>query len=122
VITGRNSRAVEMRAAELNIGTVIQGAADKLAAYRQLLHDLKLQPEQVCTMGDDLPDVPLLRNCGFAVAVADACVEANADAHYVTRVPGGQGAVREAVELILGCQRQWQSVVERLRKQSLSDS
>jgi 3-deoxy-D-manno-octulosonate 8-phosphate phosphatase (KDO 8-P phosphatase) len=62
-----------------------------------------------------LPDLPVLRHCGLAVAVADACAEVRAAAHYVTRIGGGRGAVRETVELILRCQGAWQQVVERLR-------
>ncbi|HZT80600.1 MAG TPA: phenylphosphate carboxylase subunit delta, partial [Gemmataceae bacterium] len=62
---------------------------------------------------------PLLRNCGLAVAVADACPEALAEAHYVTRLPGGRGAVREAIELVLRCQGRWQRVVEHLRGERL---
>jgi 3-deoxy-D-manno-octulosonate 8-phosphate phosphatase (KDO 8-P phosphatase) len=119
IITGRNSRVVEMRAAELGIETVIQGAADKLQAYRQTLRQTRLAPERVCCVGDDLPDLPLLRHCGFAVAVADACAETKADAHYVTHAAGGRGAVREVIELILGCQDLWRPAVERLRTQSL---
>lgn len=119
IITGRTSHVVERRAAELKIETVIQSAADKLPAYAEVLRQLQLQPEQVCSMGDDLPDLPLLRHSGLAVAVADACAEAKADAQYVTRAAGGHGAVREAIELILGCQGLWRATVERLRNQSL---
>jgi 3-deoxy-D-manno-octulosonate 8-phosphate phosphatase (KDO 8-P phosphatase) len=119
VISGRTSRAVEVRAAELGIAPVIQGMADKLAAYRDLLAGAGLRPEQVCFVGDDLPDLPLLRHCGLAVAVADACPEVRADAHYVTRAPGGRGAVREVIELILRCQGRWQRAVERYRGERL---
>jgi 3-deoxy-D-manno-octulosonate 8-phosphate phosphatase (KDO 8-P phosphatase) len=63
--------------------------------------------------------VPLLRNCGLAVAVADACPEARADAQYVTRAAGGRGAVRETIELILRCQGRWQEVIERLHSSRL---
>jgi 3-deoxy-D-manno-octulosonate 8-phosphate phosphatase (KDO 8-P phosphatase) len=119
IITGRTSRAVAIRAAELGIGLVVQGAENKLAAYRQILADCGVGPEQVCCVGDDLPDVPLLCNCGLAVAVADACPEALREAHYVTRAAGGRGAVRETVELILGCQGSWQKVVERYRGERL---
>ncbi|MCI0456081.1 MAG: HAD hydrolase family protein [Gemmataceae bacterium] len=119
VISGRRSRAVEVRAAELGVASVIQGAADKLSAYRQLLADAGLRPEQVCCVGDDVPDLPLLRNCGLAVAVADACAEARQDAHFVTGASGGRGAVRETVELILRCQGRWQKVVERYRGERL---
>jgi 3-deoxy-D-manno-octulosonate 8-phosphate phosphatase (KDO 8-P phosphatase) len=122
VITGRRSPVVEVRAAELDVAHVIQGARDKLEPYCMLLAELGLRPEQVCYVGDDLPDLPLLRNCGLAVAVADACPEAVAEAHYVTRAPGGRGAVREAVELILRCQGHWQPTVERLRGQRLGET
>jgi 3-deoxy-D-manno-octulosonate 8-phosphate phosphatase (KDO 8-P phosphatase) len=113
VITGRTSSVVNVRAAELGIAPVIQGAADKLAGFRRLLAEVPVAPEQVCYVGDDLPDLPVLRRCGLAVAVADACAEVRARAHYVTRARGGCGAVREVVELILRCQGRWRQVVER---------
>jgi YrbI family 3-deoxy-D-manno-octulosonate 8-phosphate phosphatase len=91
ILTGRSSPVVETRAAELGIATVVQGAADKLQAYRRLLDETETSPEAVCYVGDDLPDLPPLRHCGLAVAVADACPEVVADAHYVTRGPGGRG-------------------------------
>jgi 3-deoxy-D-manno-octulosonate 8-phosphate phosphatase (KDO 8-P phosphatase) len=119
IISGRRSRAVEVRAAELGVAPVLQGAADKLAAYRQLLADAGLRPEQVCCVGDDVPDLPLLRHCGLAVAVADGCPEARQEAHYVTRARGGRGAVRETVELILRCQGRWQWLVQRYREERL---
>ena len=84
IITGRSSPLVEVRAAELGIDLVIQGAADKLPAYRDLLRRRWVARSQVCYVGDDVPDVPVLRDCGLAVAVADACAEARAAAHYVT--------------------------------------
>ena len=115
VISGRSSRAVDVRAAELGITLVRQGAADKRLALRQTLAATALRPEQVCAVGDDLLDLPLLRACGLAVVVADACDEAKAAAHYVTRTPGGHGAVREVVELILRAQGRWDSLVESVR-------
>jgi 3-deoxy-D-manno-octulosonate 8-phosphate phosphatase (KDO 8-P phosphatase) len=119
VITGRTSPAVERRAKEVGVGVVIQGAADKLAALRRVLAHSGVKAEQTCYVGDDLPDLPPLRNCGLAAAPADACPEARADAHYVTRAPGGRGAVREVIELILRCQGRWQPLVERLRGERL---
>lgn len=119
IITGRRAKLVERRAAELGIKHVIQGAADKLAALRTLLQQVGFTKDQVCYLGDDLPDLPILGNCGLAVAVADACPEVAAAAHYVTRKPGGQGAVREVIELILRCQGEWQKLVERLRSERL---
>ena len=72
IITGRSSPVVAVRAREVGISTVVQGAADKFPAYRNLLATLGLQAQQVCYVGDDLPDLPPLVNCGLAVAVADA--------------------------------------------------
>ena len=121
IITGRRSPIVDVRAAELDIAPVIQGALEKMPAYRQILAATGTHPDQVCFVGDDLPDLPLLRHCGLAVAVADACPEVLADVHYVTRTAGGRGAVRETIELILRCQGKWQEIVEHFRNQRLTD-
>jgi 3-deoxy-D-manno-octulosonate 8-phosphate phosphatase (KDO 8-P phosphatase) len=119
IITGRSSATVARRATELGIAPVIQGSADKLEGFRRILADTGMRAEQTCCIGDDLPDLPLVRNCGLGVAVADAWLGLLPDAHYVTRRPGGKGGVREVVELILGCQGHWQTLVERLRQQRL---
>ncbi|HMF11202.1 MAG TPA: HAD hydrolase family protein [Gemmataceae bacterium] len=119
ILTGRTSQVVELRAKEIGIEFVIQGAANKLAAFRNLLGQVTLEPRAVCFVGDDLPDLPVLRHCGLAVAVADACPEVLAEAHYVTRAAGGRGAVREVVELISRSQGHWESIVERLRNENL---
>src|SRR5216683_1819180 len=107
VISGRTSHVVEVRAAELGVSLVLQGAGDKRPAYQQVLAEMSVRSEQVCFIGDDVPDLPILRNCGLAVAVADACAEVRRAAHYVTCAAGGRGAVREMVELILRCQNRW---------------
>jgi 3-deoxy-D-manno-octulosonate 8-phosphate phosphatase (KDO 8-P phosphatase) len=107
VLTGRRSRAVDVRAAELGVTAVVQGASDKGVSLAELLARLGLSPEAVAAVGDDVPDVPVLRACGLAVAVADACAEARAAAHHVTGRPGGRGAVREVIELVLRCQGLW---------------
>jgi 3-deoxy-D-manno-octulosonate 8-phosphate phosphatase (KDO 8-P phosphatase) len=116
LITGRSSPLVEHRAAEVGIRHVFQNAADKLPAFEELLSRVGVAPAQVCYVGDDLADLPPLLRCGLAAAVADACPEVRADAHYVTRHPGGRGAVREVIELILRCQGSWQPLVDQLRK------
>jgi 3-deoxy-D-manno-octulosonate 8-phosphate phosphatase (KDO 8-P phosphatase) len=107
LMSGRTSRVVQRRAAELGVIEVIQGASDKGAALRELMTRRGLAAEQTAFVGDDLIDVPALRLCGLAVAVADACAEAIAAAHLVTLRPGGMGAVREVVERILRCQGRW---------------
>ncbi len=117
IISGRNSRTVEVRAAELGIAPVVQGALDKIPAYRRVLDELHVRPEQAACIGDDLPDLPLLLHCGLGVAVHDAVPECRAEAAYVTRARGGRGAVREVIELILRCQGHWQRLVERLRNE-----
>jgi 3-deoxy-D-manno-octulosonate 8-phosphate phosphatase (KDO 8-P phosphatase) len=91
----------------LSIELVVQGAADKLVALVNVLAQANVPPEAVCYIGDDLPDVSPLLQCGLAVAVDDACPDVRAVAHYVTRNRGGRGAVREAIELILRCQERW---------------
>jgi len=115
ILSGRNSRAVERRAAELGIDPVLQGRSEKLPAFEELLGRTGLTPEQVCAVGDDLPDLPVLSRCGLAVAVADACLEVREAADYVTTVPGGRGAVRDAIEWLMKLTGQWDSVVKRFR-------
>lgn len=114
IISGRTSPAVEVRAQELGIGPVVQRAADKRAAFTQVLAATDMRPEQVCCLGDDVPDLPLLQRCGLAVAVADACPEVRAAAHYVARTAGGRGAVREVIELLLRGQGHWQRLLASL--------
>jgi 3-deoxy-D-manno-octulosonate 8-phosphate phosphatase (KDO 8-P phosphatase) len=111
IISGRTSRAVELRAAELGVPLVVQGAPNKGAALRQVLATTGLGPRQACAVGDDLPDLPVLRACGLAAAVADACPEVKAAAHLVAQAGGGRGAVREVVEFILRAQDRWVEVV-----------
>jgi 3-deoxy-D-manno-octulosonate 8-phosphate phosphatase (KDO 8-P phosphatase) len=117
ILSGRTSPAVDRRAAELGITTVVQGVGEKLPAFRRILSDLGLRPDQACAVGDDLPDLPVLRHCGLGVAVADAVPELKAAAAYVTAVPGGHGAVREAVEWLMRGQGTWAAVVEGLESQ-----
>ncbi len=104
LVTGRSSRVVAKRAAELGIAHLFQGVEDKLAALEQLRARLGLAMSACGYMGDDLPDLPLLVRCGFAATVPDAPEAVRARAHYVSRLPGGGGAVREVCEVILAAQ------------------
>ncbi|CAN5365922.1 HAD hydrolase family protein [soil metagenome] len=115
IISGRDSKAVELRAAELGLTPVLLGRKDKVPAYREVLAATGLKPDQVCAMGDDLPDLPLLMASGISIAPADACAEVIAVATYVTNAPGGHGAVREAIEWLLELQGKWDAIVERFR-------
>jgi 3-deoxy-D-manno-octulosonate 8-phosphate phosphatase (KDO 8-P phosphatase) len=113
IVSGRTSAAVEVRAMELGVSPVIQGRSEKVPAFEEVLAVTGLRPEQVCAVGDDLPDLPVLRRAGLAVAVADACPEVRAAADYVTAAPGGRGAVRDAVEWLLKLQGAWDGLVAR---------
>jgi 3-deoxy-D-manno-octulosonate 8-phosphate phosphatase (KDO 8-P phosphatase) len=116
IVSGRKSRAVELRAAELGIAVVLQGRPEKLPAFAAVLAETGLRAEQVCAIGDDLPDLPVLRRVGLAVAVADACAEVRDAADYVTAAPGGHGAVRDAVEWLLKLQGRWDGIVAEFKK------
>ena len=113
IVTGRASRALELRAGELGITILRQKIDDKWAAVREILANTKLAPENVCYLGDDLPDLPVIKNVGLGVAVADAAEEVRRAAAYVTSLPGGMGAVRETVEMILKSQRKWVGLIEK---------
>jgi 3-deoxy-D-manno-octulosonate 8-phosphate phosphatase (KDO 8-P phosphatase) len=109
IITGRQSAVVEIRARELGIRLVRQGTLDKVAAWRDILKEKGLAPEQTAYVGDDIVDVPLMRGVGFAAAVADAEAHAAAAADYVATRPGGRGAVREIIEFLLHARGAWEA-------------
>ena len=112
IITGRSSKAVTRRAAELGVEFVRQGEPNKTAAFEQLLQQAGVTESEVAYVGDDLPDIPIMKHAELAVAVADAMEETRLVAHYVTRASGGRGAVREVVELILKSQGRWHDLAE----------
>jgi 3-deoxy-D-manno-octulosonate 8-phosphate phosphatase (KDO 8-P phosphatase) len=101
ILTGRRSKAVALRARELAIAHVEQGAKDKLAVFERLAGKLGVDAEACAYMGDDVQDLEVMRRCGFAVAVPNAVDEVRSAAHYVTRASGGRGAVREFCDLVL---------------------
>lgn len=113
LVTGRSSHIVKIRAAELDIELVRQAAEEKLPAATQIVRELGLTMEQVCYIGDDLPDLPAMNAVGLSIAVADAAAELRAAAHYTTTLGGGHGAVREAIEMILKHQNRWPDLVQR---------
>lgn len=110
-ITGRKSPAVQRRAQELKMDYVFLGQAKKTAAFEEVLQKAGVTPEEVCYMGDDLPDMPLAQRVGLAVCVADGAPELKAICHYVTTRHAGHGAAREVVELILKAQGRWEEAV-----------
>jgi 3-deoxy-D-manno-octulosonate 8-phosphate phosphatase (KDO 8-P phosphatase) len=113
IISGRSSRLVELRAADLGIAFVRQGALDKISAFESLLGEASIEPSAVAYVGDDVVDIPLMRRSGLAVAVADATPDTRDAAHHVTRLAGGRGAVREVCELILKAQGRWDELMKR---------
>lgn len=115
IITGRESAATARRASEMGMHFVYQKRAEKLPAYREILRRAKLRDAEVAYVGDDLPDLPLLARVGLAVAVANAAPEVKRAAHFVTRRSGGEGAIREVVELILKAQGKWAAAVRSAR-------
>ncbi|HWN11631.1 MAG TPA: HAD hydrolase family protein [Pyrinomonadaceae bacterium] len=112
IISGRSSPSVARRASELGVQFVRQGNADKKRAFEEIILAAGISEDEVAFVGDDLPDIPLMRRSELAVAVADATEETLSAAHYVTRAAGGRGAVREVVELILKAQGRWNDVIE----------
>ena len=104
IITGRKSRCVELRAQNLGIKHLFQGIENKLATMQALLHTLGIPADAAAYMGDDVVDLPVMRNTALAITVPEAPQLVRDHAHYVTRRNGGNGAVREACELIMSAQ------------------
>lgn len=112
-ISGRASGATTIRAEQLKIGHVLQGCKKKLPAFESLLEEVKLSPDEVACVGDDLLDLPLVRRAAFGVAVANAVEELKAEADYVTVNHGGSGAIREVIEYILKKSGKWDQLMDR---------
>ena len=111
IITGRKSQALAVRAEELGIEEFYQGIKDKNTLCKQLKKNKDLKKEQVCSLGDDLPDLAMFVESGLSIAVADAVKEVREAADFITKSKGGFGAVREACELILKSKRKWRGVL-----------
>jgi 3-deoxy-D-manno-octulosonate 8-phosphate phosphatase (KDO 8-P phosphatase) len=113
LITGRDSAATARRGREAGMEFVFQGRAKKLAVYDEILRIAGVTDAAVAYVGDDLPDLPMMQRAGFSVAVANAAPEVKQAAHYVTKRAGGEGAVREVVELILKAQGRWEAAIPK---------
>jgi YrbI family 3-deoxy-D-manno-octulosonate 8-phosphate phosphatase len=113
IVTARSSHIVKVRAAELGIGIIRQGFEEKLPILREIIAQRRISPKQVCFIGDDLTDLAAIQLVGLGVAVADAAPEVCAAADYVTRLGGGQGAVRETIELILKAKNRWVDLIRK---------
>ena len=106
VISGRHSGAVQKRMAELGVIHVVQGCSDKVLALDEIISTLGISTSECAYVGDDIPDLPLLRHVGIAIAVANAVQALHDQCNYSTSNAGGRGAVREVCELILDAQSQ----------------
>jgi 3-deoxy-D-manno-octulosonate 8-phosphate phosphatase (KDO 8-P phosphatase) len=112
VISGRQSPATEERARQCKMSYVYQGHIEKIPILQEILADAKIDASQVAYIGDDFTDIVIMRRVGLAIATANARVEVKRAAHHVTQAPGGEGAVREVVELLLKAQGKWQEILE----------
>jgi len=108
IVSSRNSPAVTRRAAEIGIEHVLQGVDPKLPAVIELLRSIGVPPEHVAYIGDDLPDLPVMRYVGLSAAPADACEDVLAEASWVMRSGGGCGAIRELVERLMRATSRWE--------------
>jgi 3-deoxy-D-manno-octulosonate 8-phosphate phosphatase (KDO 8-P phosphatase) len=107
IITARYSKPVEVRAKGLNIDLVFQDAYPKMEYYEKVLQEFGAADDQVCYIGDDLADISIIKRVGIGVAVANAAQEVKDAAGCVTKNAGGNGAVREVIEMILKAQGLW---------------
>lgn len=113
IISGREAKATSIRAKQLDIEYVFQDCKEKLPVYEKLLADTGLKPEQTAYIGDEVIDIPLIRRAGLGVAVRGAVEEVKEYADYITDKRGGEGAVREVVEIILKTTGKWDKLMER---------
>ena len=101
ICSGRMSEVSLRRAEDLKMDDIYLGASSKLSVYEQLKSNHNLKDEEIAFIGDDINDIPIIERCGFAITVADGAKEVRRYAHYVTRAPGGRGAVREVIDLFM---------------------
>lgn len=113
IVSGRKSRINVKRAKEMRVVKVYQDAHDKLKVFEKIVKKFRVIPEEICYVGDDLIDLPVLSRAGFAVAVPNAVEEVRKAAHYVTQKSGGRGAVREVTDLLLKAQGRWEEQTAR---------
>jgi 3-deoxy-D-manno-octulosonate 8-phosphate phosphatase (KDO 8-P phosphatase) len=114
-ITGRESAALRRRAHEMKMEFIYMKQPLKMPAYEEILREAGLSDSAVAYIGDDLPDIPLMRRAGLAIAVGDAVPEVKEAAHYTTKALAGRGAIREAVELILKSKGIWEEMIDEAR-------
>jgi 3-deoxy-D-manno-octulosonate 8-phosphate phosphatase (KDO 8-P phosphatase) len=114
-ITGRESAALLRRAHEMKMEFIYMKRPVKMPAYEEIVRKAGVSDSAVAYIGDDLPDIPLMRRTGLAIAVGDAVLEVKQAAHYTTKALAGHGAVREAVELVLKSKGIWEAMIDKAR-------
>lgn len=112
LLSGRASEATSRRARELGLTIVVQGSSDKRGGYADILTTHGFSDDEVAYMGDDLVDLPILGRVGLATAPCDAVDAVRQAVHWISAYPGGRGAVRELVEILLGAQGRWPGVLQ----------
>jgi len=112
IITGRSSPVIEYRVKDLGIHFLQQNALEKIEPYQRICNAAQVEDAEVCYVGDDLTDLPLLTRVGLGVCVANGDDLVRKHAHFCTRRAGGSGAVREAIELILTAQGKWDDILK----------
>ena len=113
IVTGRRSKALRHRCENLGIRYLFDGVGDKAKMLPEIVAQTGIGPEQAAFVGDDLPDLPLMKRVGLAIAVADANGIVRQKADWTTRAPGGHGAVREVCEALLTAQGLWDEIIAR---------
>jgi len=113
-ITGRSSRVVAERAKDLGVKIVVQGAHDKAKAFSKVLKKIKEKPQNIAYIGDDIQDLPILKKVGLSACPKDAHDEVKQRCHFISAKPGGSGAARELIELILKAQGRWERILSAL--------
>jgi 3-deoxy-D-manno-octulosonate 8-phosphate phosphatase (KDO 8-P phosphatase) len=114
-ITGRESPALLRRASEMKMEFVYMKQPTKIPAYEDILRKAGVPESAVAYVGDDLPDLPVMRRVGLAIAVGDAVLEVKEAAHFTTKAVAGRGAIREAIELIIKSKGIWEEMIEKAR-------
>lgn len=113
IMTAKKSKVVKLRGKDMQVSGIYQNCFDKLKTFNEITAKFKLDPENICYIGDDLIDLPVLKRVGFAVSVPNAMDEVKNGVHYVTKKKGGRGAVRELCDIILKAQNKWESVTAK---------
>jgi 3-deoxy-D-manno-octulosonate 8-phosphate phosphatase (KDO 8-P phosphatase) len=111
IITGRSSQVIEARVKDLGIHFLQENALEKIEPYERIRHAAQVEDEEVCYVGDDITDLPMMTRVGLGVCVANGDDLLREHAHFCTRRAGGNGAVREAIELILTAQGKWDDIL-----------